>query len=157
MRTMSAPVKCAPNGLSDVTVALSSCLSVSGSSWIRSSGTGPPSFSLYSGDCSSRYANCSSKLAASSASCTRQGRVSTSGSSILLVVDQLLGGRRHREPARGLLLLGQVREQARRPRQDRDRLHDRRGEAEVEQYRRHRHRDVHRQRLAPRFMGGFAV
>jgi hypothetical protein len=48
-----------------------------------------------------------------------------------------------------LLLLSQVREQARRASEDRNGLHRARRKPEVEQHRRDRHRHVHRQRLPP--------
>ena len=48
-----------------------------------------------------------------------------------------------------LLLLGQMGEQAGRAREDRDGLHGGGREAQVEHHRRDRHRDVHRERLAP--------
>src|SRR5215213_2924693 len=73
-----------------------------------------------------------------------------------LVGDCLLRLVGHPEADRILLLLGQVREQARRAGQDRDRLHDRGGEAELQQHGGHRHRDVHRQRLAPGLVHGVA-
>ena len=50
----------------------------------------------------------------------------------------------------GLLLLGQMREQAGGTSQKRNRLHGGRREAQIEQHRRGGHGDIHRQRLAPR-------
>ena len=91
------------------------------------------------------------------------GRVSTSASITLrrrssagLVGDRFLGPRRHHEAERLLLLLGEVGQQAGGAREDRHRLDRRRREAEVEHHRRDRHRDVHRQRLAPRILGRVA-
>ena len=89
------------------------------------------------------------------ASCSAHGRVSTSGASI----SRRRRGARTRSPPRPApairkpsgcsLLLGQVGEQAGRAREDRHRLHGGGREAEVEHHRGDRHRDVHRQRLAP--------
>ena len=73
-----------------------------------------------------------------------------------LVLDRVLGRGREQEADRLLLLLGEVREEARRPGEDRDGLRRRRREAEVEQHRGDRHRDVHRQRLAPDLGDGVA-
>ena len=73
-----------------------------------------------------------------------------------LVLDRLLGPPRHQEAERLLLLLGQVGEQAGRAREDRNGLHGGGREAEVEHHRRDRHRDVHRQRLAPGLGDGVA-
>ena len=68
----------------------------------------------------------------------------------VLVLHGLLGARGHQQADRLLLLLGEVGQQAGGAREDRDGLHCRRREAEVEHDRRDRHRDVHRERLAPR-------
>src|SRR3954469_1474618 len=77
--------------------------------------------------------------------------------SAIAVLDRLLGRRRHQEADRLLLLLGEVAEQARRAREDRDRLHHGRGEPEIEHHRGDRHRDVHGQRLAPYLLDRVAV
>src|SRR4051794_38220120 len=77
-------------------------------------------------------------------------------SGLRLVGDGVLGRVRHHEADRVLLLLGQVAQQAGRPGEDRHGLDDRRAEAQVQEHRRHRHRDVQRQRLAPCFVHGVA-
>ena len=66
-----------------------------------------------------------------------------------VVGDRFLGVRGHQEADRARLLLGEVGEQAGGAGEDRDRLEHRRREAEVEQDRGDRHRDVEGQRLAP--------
>ena len=146
------------------TVALSSCFSVSGSSRdLREPARAaaatrarprPASRGRRPSARRGRRAGCGSTRRRARAA-PPTGGVSTSGSSITC----RLRGARTRSPPRPAppcrkpigcsLLLGEVREQAGGAREDRDRLDGVGREAEVEHHRRDRHRDVHRERLAP--------
>ena len=165
MRTISARVaqRCAPTGLSGVTVALSSSFSVSGSCAIVVEPAGRPGV----GD--PRRAELRAvergaleevgELPAVARVVDREllgprqgldlGREHQPPPSRRLVGDRLLGPPAMQEPDRLLALLGEVGEEAGRAREQRHRLDGRGREAEVEHDRRDRDRDVHRERLAP--------